>query len=395
MQDNACLLIDDERSVVESLELFLEDEGFSVHKAFSGSEGLDLFMDKRPDLVITDLKMPAMTGIELINEIRKIDKYVPIVIMTGYGTLGTAIDAFRLNVFDYVTKPVEIDELKSTLDRFHAARMEAKKVEREILRLHEKVEKLKFDLSMQHEKLLGADPLIQSGRMISRILHELNNPLTYIVGVSELLQMIHPDMDKIRAIHDQAIRMDRIISSMTKRLKDSRSKEQQPLQLNEILREEVSYLEMMPAFRNKVVVSWRFAQDLPEVMGCTSDFSQIIGNLLRNAVEAMENSPDKRLIISTAEDEYGIHLAVEDTGPGVEEHLREAIFEAFYTTKKGDAGDLGSLGIGIGLYHSRELLLTYGGRITCGNAESGGAVFTVTLPRSLIAPESHLNSIAQ
>ena len=384
MTNDSALLVDDEASVIEGLEVFLEDEGFDVYTACSGMEGLALFHSERPNLVITDLKMPRMSGLELIDEIRKLDTQTPVVVLTGYGTLESAIDAIRLNIFDFIQKPVDIDELKETLDRVRAAHRAAGEVQSELRALREKVRHLRTHLAEQHDQLLGAEPLIQSGRELARVLHELNSPLTYIMGVSELLQMIHPDMDKIKAIHEQALRMDRIITSMTRRFRDSLTRQRGRLNLMDLLREEVLFLEMTPELQGQVQVSWDARAPLPEVIGCPAEFSQIFGNLLRNAAEAMVDQPVKTITISSRLAEDGVHIGIADRGPGVPDELRGRIFEPFFTTKTDRGGNYGGLGVGIGLYHCQELIQGYQGSITCRNAANGGAVFEVVLPPALI-----------
>lgn len=385
MASESALLIDDEPSVIEGIEYFLEDEGFDVYKAFSGMEGLELFKNVRPNLVITDLKMPRMSGLQLIDEIRKLDSQTPVVILTGYGDLDSAIDAIRLNIFDFITKPLDLDELKETVDRVRMAQQAAMKVQGELRQLQDKVERLRKHLAEQHDKLLSAEPLIESGRMLARVLHELNSPLTYIMGVSELLQVVDPDIDKIRAIHEQAGRMDQIISSMTRRFRDSLSKQRSRIDLMALLREEIQFLEMTPELKGQVMVTWEGLGILPEVLGCAAEFSQIFGNLLRNAAESMIQLSKKSITIATWLAEDGIHISISDRGPGVPEELRDRIFDAFFTSKTERGGNYGGLGVGIGLYHCRELLRSYQGSIHCRNAAEGGAVFEVILPASLVA----------
>ncbi len=389
MSNEVLLLVDDERSVVEALEIFLEGEGFDVLSAHSGAEGLELFVRKRPQYVITDLKMPKMSGLELTGEIRKVDENVPVVILTGYGTLESAIDAIRLNVFDFVTKPVDVDVLKDILDRARDARRAAQAVQQELKRMREEVEGLMEHLSRQHQQLIKAEPLIQSGKMVMGLMHELNSPLTYIMGVSELLNLMHPDMDKIKAIHDQAIRMNRIISSVTGRIKNTIPKQRRKVQLNDLLREEVGFLQMTPVLKSKIFVKWLTEPNLPEVLVCPADLSQIFGNLLRNAVEAMHELDTKRITISSWHDSEGVHVSIQDAGPGIPDKLRSKIFEPFFSTKSGISESYGGLGIGIGLYHCRQLIQGYGGAIKCRNGEDEGAVFEVMLPPEVISlPET-------
>lgn len=117
MHDTPILIVDDEESVLEGLGEFLEDEGYKVYKAQNGNVGLEVFRSVKPELVMTDLRMPGMSGIELISEIRKLKENIPIIVFTGYGAFDTAKHAIHLRVFDFLEKPVEMEVLKKTLDR--------------------------------------------------------------------------------------------------------------------------------------------------------------------------------------------------------------------------------------------------------------------------------------
>jgi DNA-binding NtrC family response regulator len=117
------LVVDDKESLRDSVGFTLQRAGFTILAASSGSEALDTVARKRPDCVVTDLKMPGMTGVELIEKLNSFDDELPAILMTAYGTVETAVKAMKLGAFDYITKPFEGDELiiavKRALD--HAA----------------------------------------------------------------------------------------------------------------------------------------------------------------------------------------------------------------------------------------------------------------------------------
>jgi len=389
MTGTPILLIDDEPGVLEGLREFLEDEGYDVHGALEATEGLEVFRSVRPDLVLTDLRMPGMSGIELIGEIRKLDRETPIIVVTGYGTLESAIDAIRLDVFDFVTKPIDLDSLKGTLEKAKTALTRVDQVEREMALLREQLEIFQSQWKEQLSRFSEVEPLIHTGRLVAGILHNLNNPLTYIMGQAELLKIIHPEVENIDVIQQQATRMKRIMSTVTKKMRDSQNRQSTWLQLNEILREEMFFLESHPCYKLQIETEWRLAQNLPLVKGIVSDFSQIFGNILRNAAEAMNGQALKRVVISTEHDERAIYVQFSDNGPGIPAHLRDRIFEPFFSTKSSGTVMAGGMGMGIGLYHCREMIRNYGGQIEVSSKPGEGATFIISLPLSPVNASCH------
>lgn len=105
------LVVDDKDTLRDSVGFTLQRAGFAIISASSGREALQTIAKKRPDAVVTDLKMPGMTGVELIEKVREIDDVMPIVLMTAFGTIETAVRAMKAGAFDYITKPFEGDEL--------------------------------------------------------------------------------------------------------------------------------------------------------------------------------------------------------------------------------------------------------------------------------------------
>ena len=105
------LIIDDDSSLRRVLEYNLQQEGYDVVTAADGESGLRLFAEKFPALVITDLKMPGMDGIETLREIKKKKPLVEVIMLTGHASVESGIQGMQLGAFDYVMKPVALDEL--------------------------------------------------------------------------------------------------------------------------------------------------------------------------------------------------------------------------------------------------------------------------------------------
>ncbi len=111
------VIVDDKEMMRDSIAATLKRAGMNVLPAASGQAALDLIAKDRPDAVVTDFKMPGMTGVELLEKIREIDIDLPVVLMTAFGTIETAVEAMRLGAYDYITKPFEGDELLIAVKR--------------------------------------------------------------------------------------------------------------------------------------------------------------------------------------------------------------------------------------------------------------------------------------
>jgi len=108
---NKILVVDDEKIIRESLSYILKKEGYEVEEAENGKVAYNILRERSFDLVITDLEMPEMKGIELLEQIRKLNVQTSTVVITAYGSLETAISALRNGASDYILKPIEFDEL--------------------------------------------------------------------------------------------------------------------------------------------------------------------------------------------------------------------------------------------------------------------------------------------
>jgi DNA-binding NtrC family response regulator len=109
------LVVDDNKETCDALTEIFAGEGYQTFSALDGRSALDTVKKKKPELVLLDIKMPKMDGIEVLKRIKKIDKEVVVVMITGYGALDTAKEAMRLGAYDYVTKPLDVDFIKAVI----------------------------------------------------------------------------------------------------------------------------------------------------------------------------------------------------------------------------------------------------------------------------------------
>lgn len=128
MKGKSLLIIDDDHNTLEILSSFFKDEGYEVFTATNGKSGLMCFNTNLPNLVLTDLKMPKMDGIEVLREVKKVTPNVPVIMVTAYGTIESAVTAMKLGAYDFILKPFNLKEIKELVER--AMKVEEK--EREV-----------------------------------------------------------------------------------------------------------------------------------------------------------------------------------------------------------------------------------------------------------------------
>jgi DNA-binding NtrC family response regulator len=155
------LLVDDEKSVRSTLTLFLQKEGYTVHEAVNGAEGIEKAKAHFYDLVITDLKMKPLNGIEVLREVKTINPLTEVVVMTAFGTVESGVEAMRLGAYDYIQKPFDREEFLIIA----AKALERKQLVKEVEQLQSELkEKYKF------ENIIGnSNEMMQVLSMVSKV----------------------------------------------------------------------------------------------------------------------------------------------------------------------------------------------------------------------------------
>jgi two-component system response regulator AtoC len=114
---SSVLIVDDERTLARAIKTFLSEAGYETEVAADGERALELLPTLRPDVVFTDVRLPGMSGLDLLRRVQEFDPAIPVIIMTAYGTIEGAVEAVKLGAFDYMKKPVDLEELRLLADR--------------------------------------------------------------------------------------------------------------------------------------------------------------------------------------------------------------------------------------------------------------------------------------
>lgn len=369
------LIIDDEKGIRETMGTFLGEQGHAVRVASTGDEGLWLLEDRPAELVLTDLKMPGISGIDVLRHVRERWPGTEVVLVTGYGTMDDAVDALRLGAYDFLVKPVRLAQLE-VLIRHCEERL---RFSRDNRALREVVERLR-DLNQRKEKFIALAN------------HEIRTPTTVAAGLVSLLAgkaaALPEDQRRLLESADRALRR---LKEVVEDLGDLGLNQAGGLELHPTIQtvgdlaRGVGDLCQMYGGLRQLSVTW--ACRAPEDLALHGDVRKLlraVGALVQNAVKF---TPDGgRVAVDMRTEGRDLVVAVADSGVGVPEAEREKIFDLFYESAdvrhhRTSGHEFGGGGLGIGLPLARSIARAHGGSLTYEPGPDGGSLFCIRLPR--------------
>ena len=227
--------------------------------------------------------------------------------------------------------------------------------------------------------------LAQVGLYVSGIAHNLQNPVQVLLGYISLLREKGSKLEELGELEKSTQRIMGIIRNLLQKMRQEQSTDIVTIDINELLNNELTFLNANLFYKHQVEKQFTFGNDLPPLIGVYSDFSQSVMNIVYNALEAMTDSKEKTLGIETSfnPETNRIRVKISDSGPGIPDEVQNRIFEPFFSTKKNDNGgsphDLHG-GTGLGLSSSLALLKPYGGSIEFTSQPGKGTTFQIHLP---------------
>ncbi len=374
-------VVDDEPEVVSVLREVVESAGFVVSTFGRVEEAVGMLAERQPAVLVTDLRMPGPSGLELVRKARAMSPDTQVVILTGYGDLDSAVQALRLGAFDYLAKPVDAERLVQTVRNG---------VERRRLVL----ENRRLVRCLSESNLLKTE-------FINGISHEVRTPLGQILGYAQLLRGTALGLsDKqhryLQSIQEAATRVldlfENILQFSTLQSGDG-SLTSVEVSLPALL-DEVRQIHHEAAERRGVRVEVAASDSDRTVMADLDICRKVLSLLLDNAIKF---TPEGGRVVLSGEVRGGLpaehtamplpaevradrwlHLAVADSGPGVADEDRQRIFNLF---EQGDASLTRSHeGTGLGLALALSLARLHGGTIALASRPHAGSTFTLVIP---------------
>ncbi len=355
------LIIDDEEVVLDSCTQILKGSSYQIATAPDGAKGLSLLPEYLPDLVFVDLKMPGLSGFEVLDKVHEFDPTIVTVVITGFATVSSAVDAMKKGAYDFLPKPFTPDEFRLITRRG----IEKRRLVLEAISLRREKELLReqFASIVSHELKapLGA---------VQQNLFALEYELSNVVNESqkEKLERIKVRIDELLKLINSWLR---VISVDINKLKESFTR----IDVIIPIRNALESLETLAERKNIELVT-SFDTQLPQISGDASSLSEVFVNIIGNAIKY---SPDgTKVSVMTERQAEAILVSVKDSGVGISPEDLPHIFEGFYRGKSSQA----AAGHGIGLAVSRQIVDAHGGSIAVDSELGKGTTFVVGLPVS-------------
>jgi CheY-like chemotaxis protein len=359
------LVVDDQAINVQLLKRKLERAGMEVMTASNGLEALERVKAQTPDLILLDLMMPDMDGIEVCQRLqeRSDTRSIPVIFVTARTTKESRLEGLAVGAVDYITKPIDLEETVARVQtqlRFAA-------INRENLELQRRLEESRRAATI--------------GAVAQGIAHNLNNLLGVVIGYLDLIKSGYekPALVKKNAqsLDDAIQRIVGIVRQLSSLVVKSRP---------DLTRVDLTRLIEggIRRFHSDYKLTAPVDVDNPlghlEVDTNTETFEEVLSKLLMNAWEAYRDAPpEKRKIgvrtrlFDKPRGEKTLEISVDDSGAGIAEDIKDRMFEPFVSTKH-------TVGAGMGLTIARHSLRSLGGEVTVGARPGGGASAVLVHP---------------
>ncbi len=377
------LIVDDEEDLRYIYTRQLRGDGYLLDTAGDGEEAIEKIRHNEYAVILTDMRMPRKDGLAVIAAAREHLPETEIIVLTGHGSLENALQAFKSgNIFEYLLKPLDDIAVLNTVVARAIERRNLRKHNRE---LFEQLQRAYEELRQKSEALIQQEKMSAIGTLAAGVAHELNNPLTAVVGfaqlIAEKLRSHRPEnwsdaeyervAQALENLVQGAHRARDIVGSLLRFARASKPDARSPIDINQTLRDAFVFTEHL-LLRHGITLEKQLAPDLPPVWGNAARLQHVFTNLLINAQQATPSGGTVRVITERSDEPKGVWIHVEDTGQGIAPEDLEKIFEPFYTRKEE--------GTGLGLSIAKQIVEEHGGEIRAFSEPGKGARFSVFLP---------------
>ena len=354
------LIIDDEEVVIDSCTQILRGSHYNLAAAMNGDQGLKLVSEFQPDLVFVDLKMPGISGFEVLERIRDLDPNIVTIVITGYATVSSAVEAMKNGAYDFLPKPFTPDEFRLITQRG----LDRRRLVLETITLRKEKEMLRenFAAIVSHElkSPLGA---VQQNLFVLE--YELEDKLNE-EQKEKIERMKSKINDLINLIHTWL----RVISVDVKKLQESFK----PTSIPAVISKAVENVQPQ-AIRKNIEIVPTVQEPLRLVNGDEGTLVEVVGNILGNGIKFSREG--SRILIKAEEKENTLIISIADTGIGISKEDLPFIFEDFYT---GDTGQVVEKSSGLGLAIAKRIVEAHNGSISVESELGQGSTFTICLP---------------
>lgn len=363
------LVVDDEAPQQRALCEILVDQGYDVVGCTDPLEALGRLDTSAFELMLTDLQMPGMDGIELTRRAQAVAPDMVVVLMTAHGSIGSVVDAMKNGAIDYVQKPFRISGIVPAVERAL-----------EVQRLRVNNRRLEAEVSQQVKELVAVNQELDA--FAARLAHDLRGPLVNMRSIlamtlQDLGEQLDPQQAEMmrRGVQsgDLALRMVRDLLDFARL--GNQPLTMAPLRLDEVLKAALATVQPQCADR---AIDWSIGP-MPEINGHAGLLQQAFVNLLGNAVKYTSAREQAHISVAArALPDGGHHIVFADDGAGFDPKQADQLFKPFRRLHAADE----FVGEGMGLANVRRIVERHGGTVVARGRLGEGASFTITLPAS-------------
>ena len=392
------LVVDDEESVVVTIKAILQLDGYDVATTTSCTQARAMVRDVEYDLVLTDLRLEDGDGLDVLKAVRESHPETVTIMLTGYASLESAIQALRAGAYDYLVKPSEVEELRATVARGVERRRLGQELRLRVAELatlnaslQDRIDKATAELKERYEQLKELDRM--KSQFLSIASHELKTPITAMSGflqvalrrvrrmsqgeaAAPVAEGLHGITEQLEVVYRQTGKLARLVDELldVSRIQTGRIEFRYgDVDMSELANEVATRMQLTTTTHEITV-----RRDSETVVTADRDhLEQVLNNLLTNAIKYSPTGGS--ITIEVRPDADGVRLSVTDQGIGIPEEELDAIFGLFYRSPDRAARD--AAGMGLGLYISKEIVVRHGGRIWAESAGTKGSTLNVVIPR--------------
>jgi len=369
-QEKTILLVDDEEDIRDVLGISLSDLGYKVHAVENGEEAILLFKKINPAIVLTDIKMPGMDGIELLRKVKQENPDTEVIMITGHGDMNLAVKSLKYEATDFITKPINVDALEIALKRVNDRII----IKRKLQEYTENLEELLKEKTELHDRLSSL------GLMIGSISHGVKGLLTGLDGGIYILDsglkkkdqgLIDEGWEVVKITIRRIRKMIQEILFYTKK----REIKRQSVNIIEFADDIASFIELKIK-ENSIGFKKEFNITTSKFEVDATAFRSALINILENAMDACIKDQSKKthqIEFSVKQDGRYILFEISDNGIGMDEDTVDKIFTLFFSSK-GDGGT------GLGLFIAGNIIEQHDGTIKVNSAPGKGTKFSIRIP---------------
>jgi len=354
------LIIDDEEIVLDSCTHILAKSGFQIVTARNGTMGLEMLSEENPDLVFVDLKMPGISGMEVLEKIQEYDATIVLIVITGFATVSSAVDAMKKGAYDFLPKPFTPDEMRMIAQRA----LDKRKLVLETIALRKEKEMLReqFAAIVSHEL---KSPLGAVQQSLYGLVSDLEGKLS-----DEQENKIHRLQSRIADLIKLVNTWLRAVSVDVSTIRDNFK----PTPIMQVVTSAIENIQQH-AIRKDISIETSFQEDLKPINGDEVTLTEALVNIISNAVKYTQMGG--HIQVSTTVKGNHILIEVKDNGVGISAEDLPYIFDDFFTGKSKPEDERRS---GVGLAITKRIITAHDGVITVDSEPGKGSTFIIQLP---------------